>query len=81
MKTTTIRVTAATRDRLNALARRRGTPAGQLVEELVREADDEALLASAAEAWEAMASAPDALGVYRAETRELEGFGARLPDD
>jgi hypothetical protein len=52
-----------------------------MVDELVSEVDDEALLASAAEAWGRMVSQPDALAVYRAETRELEGFGARLPDD
>jgi predicted DNA-binding protein len=52
MKTTTVRVPAETRDRLNELARRRGAPAGD----------------------------PEALAAYRADTRELEGFDAPLPD-
>ena len=74
MGTTTIRVAAETRDRLNALARRRGASAGQVVDELVCEADDRALLESAAEAWERMASQPALLRKYRAETRDLEAF-------
>lgn len=81
MRTTTIRVASETRDRLNALARRRGTPAGQLVDELVREADDQALLALAADGWQRLASEPETLAAYRAEAQELESFGARLPGD
>ena len=81
MRTTTIRVTAATRDRLNALARRRGKPAGQLVDELVRDADDASLLESAAQAWGRMASEPKMAAAYRAEAAELEGFVTPLPDD
>lgn len=80
MKTTTIRVPTETRDRLKDLSRRRGAPAGEIVSELVREADDRALLAAAAEGWERMSSDPVALAAYRADVRELQGFEASLPD-
>ncbi len=80
MKTTTIRVPSETRDRLNDLARRRGAPAGEVVDDLVREADDRALLAAAAEGWERMSSDPAVLAAYRADARELEGFEGPLPD-
>lgn len=80
MTTTTIRVPSETRDRLNDLARRRGAPAGQVVDDLVREADDRALLAAAAEDWERMSSDPAALAAYRADAHELEGFETALPD-
>jgi predicted DNA-binding protein len=79
-KTTTIRVASDTRDQLNALARRRGAPASEVVAELVREADDRALLADAAESWRQLGADPRALAAYRAETRELHGFGAPLPE-
>ena len=74
METTTIRVPAETRDRLNALARRRGTTAGELVAELVRNADEDALLEAAAESWARLDVA-----AYRAESGELESFDAPLP--
>lgn len=80
MKTTTIRVPSETRDRLNALARRRGAPAGEVVAELVREADDRALLANAEESWERLASDPAALAAYRAQAGELQSFDTPLPD-
>jgi predicted DNA-binding protein len=80
MATTTIRVPAETRDRLNALARRRGAPAGEIVAELVREADDRALLADAEESWTRLAADPQALAAYRAETDALAGFDAPLPE-
>jgi hypothetical protein len=51
MKTTTIRVPADTRDRINALAGHRGASAGELIDELVLEADGRALLAAAEESW------------------------------
>lgn len=79
MGTTTIRVPAETRDRLNALARRRGTPAGEIVAELVREADDRALLADAEDSWMRLSQDPQALAAYRAETGELDAFEASLP--
>jgi predicted transcriptional regulator len=73
MATTTIRVAARTRDRLNELARRRRMPAGQIVDELVREAHDRALLEAASEGWRRMASDPDALARYRSEADHLPG--------
>ena len=44
-ETTTIRVSVRTRERLNALAAKRGTLAGDVVAELVEAADDDRLLA------------------------------------
>ena len=69
-----------TRDRLNELVQRRGTSAGDVVDELVREADDRALLVAAAEGWDRVSSDPAALGAYRGDARDLEGFEAPLPD-
>src|SRR5205823_14954758 len=80
MKTTTIRVAAETRDRLNDLARRRGAPASEVVAALVQEADDRALLAAAFEDWERLCADPDALAAYKSEARELGSFGAALPE-
>jgi predicted DNA-binding protein len=79
MKTTTIRVPQETRDRLNALARRRGSTAGEVVAELVREADDEALLAEAEAGWRRLAADPQLLAAYHAESAELDAFDAPLP--
>ena len=79
MRTTTIRVAQETRDRLNGLAKRRGTPAGEIVAELVREADDRALLEDAEEAWQRLAADPEALAAYRAETGPLTAFDAPPP--
>lgn len=70
--TTTIRVPTQTRDRLNALAARRGEPAGEIVAKLVNAADEEALLAEAAAGFEKLAADPEALAAYRAEVREIE---------
>jgi hypothetical protein len=81
MGTTTIRVATETRDRLNELARRRRMPAGQLIDELVRIADDEALLESASLSWERMAADANALARYRRETEDLSAFEAELPDE
>jgi hypothetical protein len=79
-ETTTIRVPSDTRDRLNALARRRGAAAGEIVAELVREADDRALLADAEESWGELTADPQALAAYRAEAAELQAVDAALPD-
>jgi predicted DNA-binding protein len=79
MRTTTIRVSAETRDRLNELARRRGEPAGDIVAALVQEADDRALLAAAFEGWERIAGDADALARYREESDELAAFEAEPP--
>jgi predicted DNA-binding protein len=80
MRTTTIRVSAETRDRLNALARRRGEPAGEIVAALVQEADDRALLAAAFEDWERLSADPDTLARYQAGTDDLRAFDADLPE-
>ena len=79
-KTTTIRVATETRDQLNALARRRGTAASKVIAELVREADDRALLADAEKSWQRLGGDPEALAAYRAEIGELHGWDAELPD-
>jgi len=74
--TTTIRVSAETRDRLNEIARRRGATAGEVVTTLVREADERELLTAAAVGWDRMADDSR----YREEAKALEGFDAPLPD-
>jgi predicted DNA-binding protein len=79
METTTIRVAEETRNRLNALAKRRGTSAGDVVAELVREADDRALLADAVEGWQRLAAEPGRLAAYRAESEQLAGFDEHPP--
>jgi hypothetical protein len=79
--TTTIRVPTETRDRLNALAARRGEPAGEVVSKLVSAADEEAMLAEIAAGFENLAGDPKALAAYRAESDELEaGFDAPAPE-
>jgi predicted DNA-binding protein len=80
MKTTTIRVPSETRDRLNALARQRGASAGEIVDELVREADDRALLAAAEESWRRIGADREALPAYKAETSAIAGFDTALPE-
>jgi predicted DNA-binding protein len=80
MKTTTIRVPSETRDRLNALARQRGASAGEIVDELVREADDRALLAAAEESWRRIGADREALAAYKAETSAIAGFDTALPE-
>ena len=80
MKTTTIRVAAETRDRLNEIARRRGEPASEVVAALVQEADDRAVLAAAFADWERLCDDPDGIEAYRAGVRELEAFDAPLPE-
>lgn len=80
MGTTTIRIAEETRDRLNSLAKRRGTPAGEVVAELVQEADDRALLADAEESWQRLTADPEALARYRAETGSLATFDAPTPE-
>jgi hypothetical protein len=79
--TTTIRVSAHTRDRLKVLAARRGEPAGEVVAKLVNAADEEAMLAEIATGFERLARDPAALAAYRAETTELESsFDASTPE-
>jgi predicted DNA-binding protein len=80
-ETTTIRVPTDTRDRLKALAARRGESASEVVTKLVSAADEEAMLAEV-EAWfERLASDPKTLAAYRAESREIESdFHAPTPE-
>ncbi|HEX3609311.1 MAG TPA: hypothetical protein VHU14_06555 [Solirubrobacterales bacterium] len=79
--TTTIRVPTETRDRLKALALRRGEPAGEVVAKLVNAADEEAMLAEIAAGFEKLVADPAALSAYRAESEELEsGFEAPPPE-
>lgn len=80
METTTIRVSSATRDRLKELARRRGAPAGEIVAELVQEADDRALLAEAEENWKRLADDPQALAAYRDMSAALTDFDSTPPE-
>jgi 23S rRNA U2552 (ribose-2'-O)-methylase RlmE/FtsJ len=79
--TTTIRVPTQTRDRLKALAARRGEPAGEVVAKLVNAADEEAMLAEIEAGFEKLAADPEALAAYRAESREIEAtFDAPPPE-
>lgn len=79
--TTTIRVSRATRDLLNALSARRKTSAGETIAELVHAADDDLLLADAQADFERMARDRDRLAAYRAETDEIgDSFAATAPD-
>jgi len=79
--TTTIRVPTETRDRLNALATRRGEPAGEVVAKLVHAADEEAMLSEVSAGFEKLAGDSRMLAAYRAENAELEsGFEAPAPE-
>lgn len=81
MDTTTIRVPTETRDRLNALATRRGEPAGEVVAKLVSAADEEALLTEVAVGFEKLAGNPEAISAYRAESEAIESdFEASAPE-
>jgi predicted DNA-binding protein len=70
--TTTIRVPTDTRDRLKALAARRGESASEVVVKLVSAADEESMLAEVEAGFERLASDPEALAAYRAGSSELE---------
>lgn len=79
--TTTIRVPTETRDRLKTLARRRGEPAGEVVAELVRAADEEELLAGIGADFKELAADPDALAAYQAESAQIaSAFEAATPE-
>lgn len=78
--TTTIRVPTRTRDRLKALAARRGESSGELVAKLVNAADEEAMLEEVAAGFERLAMDPEALAAYRAESTEIEAFDAPTPE-
>lgn len=79
--TTTIRVSRATRDLLNALSARRKASAGETIAELVRAADDDLLLTDAEADFARMARDPRRLAAYRMESEEVgEAFDAPAPD-
>lgn len=79
--TTTIRVPTQTRDRLKALAASRGESASEVVAKLVEVADEEAMLAEAAAGFERIASDPEVLAAYRAESLEIgSAFDAPTPE-
>jgi hypothetical protein len=82
--TSTIRVPTETRDRLSALAARRGEPPGEVVAKLVAAADEEAMLDEVATGFEKLAGDPEALSAYRAERDDSESSfdrsGPRLVD-
>jgi predicted DNA-binding protein len=79
--TTTIRVPIQTRDRLKALAARRGESASEVVTKLIGAADEEAMLAEIEAGFERLASDPATLAAYRAESRETESaFDASTPE-
>jgi len=80
-ETTTIRVPTQTRDRLKALAARRGESASEVVAKLVNAADEEAMLVEIAAGFEKIAADPKALAAYRAESGEIESaFDAPAPE-
>jgi len=79
--TTTIRVPTETRDRLKALAARRGESASEVVVKLVGAADEEQMLAEIEAGFERLASDPEVLAAYRAESSEIEAaFDAPAPE-
>jgi|GEM_PF-1472621 len=79
--TTTIRVPTETRDRLNALSRRRGEPAGEVVAKLVMSADEDELLAEIGAAFQSLAADSSSRAAYVEELGELEsGFEASAPE-
>jgi len=79
--TTTIRVPTQTRDRLKALAARRGESSSEVVAKLVIAADEEAMLDEVAAGFERIVGNPEVLAAYRAESREIESaFDAPAPE-
>lgn len=79
--TTTIRVSTGTRDLLKTLSARRGRSAGQVIDDLVRAADDDLLLADAEASFRRIAGDRHMLAAYRAEVSEIGGaFDAAAPD-
>lgn len=80
-RTTTIRVSTKTRDRLKILAAQRGESASDVVADLVDSASGETMLAAAAAGFDRLAEDPEALAAYRSESREIEGgFNASMPE-
>jgi hypothetical protein len=65
--TATVRVTPETRDRLNRISAERGISAGELVDQLASQAEDDTLLEAAATHYEQLRADPEAWKSYRAE--------------
>ena len=65
--TATIRVTPETRDRLNRIGAVRGLSAGELVDELASQAEDQALLEAMESHYDQLKLDPEAWELYRAE--------------
>ena len=81
--TATIRVTPETRDRLNRISDRRGISAGELVDELARQAEDGALLDAAEKHYDELRADPKAWELYRADViawEETAGDGLPEPE-
>jgi hypothetical protein len=77
---TTIRVSAHTRDLLKALSARQRRSTGEIVSELVQSADDELLLADAQSAFRRLAKDPALLAAYRSEAEGIgDAFDAPAP--
>jgi predicted DNA-binding protein len=75
--TSTIRVTPETRDRLNRISAERGISAGELVEELVGEAEDRALLDAMEAHYEELRADSEARELAR---DEIAAWGATAGD-
>jgi hypothetical protein len=72
----TIRVTPATRDRLNRLSAKRGITTGELVDELASEAESRSLLDAMAAHYEELQADPDEAARHRDELRAWDGTAA-----
>lgn len=80
MGSTTIRVSAETRDDLNRLCAQSGKSAGALVAELVEAAKQQTLLHATERHWHALSSDADALADYLAEAGAAAAFDSELED-
>lgn len=78
MASTTIRVSAETRDDLNRLSEESGKPAGAVVAELVAAAMQQTVLYATEQHWHMLSTDPTLLADYQAESRELESFDSEL---
>src|SRR3954454_9387925 len=86
--TATIRVTPETRDRLNRIGVARGMSAGELVDELASQAEDQALLEAMESHYDQLKLDPEAWELYRAEVTAwdttagdgLSGVWMSVPD-
>jgi hypothetical protein len=79
--TATIRVTPETRDRLNRISDERGISAGELVDELARQAEDRTLLDAVESHYDELRADTKAWELYRAEVIAWEATaGDGLPE-